>query len=194
MGKAKWTKEVWLERYGFNTETEMTYIIYGDDTYHIKDWLKEQGCKFNPILKWHAAVPIELPEGYGMVSVSFDEVAEYSDEYKAGFFKETARALVDRKVKEAMGPSLSEYVGAAGDRLKHITAIYKSTRGFMGSYGWTNIHTFEQGHDVLVWFTQCDLPLEYGTVVDLSGTVKRHEEFRGVKTTHLSRCVVKEVK
>lgn len=63
MGKAKMTKELWLEKNGFNTETEVTYVIWGDDTYAIKDWLKEQGCKFNPVLKWHAPEPIELPEG-----------------------------------------------------------------------------------------------------------------------------------
>jgi hypothetical protein len=46
---------------------------------------------------------------------------------------------------------------------------------------------------VLVWFTAKDLDLEKGAVVDLTGTVKKHEEFRGVKTTQLSRCIIKEV-
>jgi hypothetical protein len=63
----------------------------------------------------------------------------------------------------------------------------------MGNYGWTNIHTFQIGDDILVWFTAKDCSLEKGTVVDLTGTVKKHEEFRGVKTTQLSRCIIKEV-
>ena len=53
--------------------------------------------------------------------------------------------------------------------------------------------SFQVGEDVLVWFTAKDLDLEKGQAVDLTGTVKKHEEFRGVKTTQLSRCIVKEV-
>ena len=167
------TKEKWLEKYGFSPEG-LTYVIYGDDTYAIKDWLKEQGCKFNPTLKWHSPHPISLPDGYG-------------------FFKDDANKLVDKKIALAQGPSLSEYVGEVGERLRNLTAIYKSTRGFMGNYGWTNIHTFQCGEDILVWFTSAECSLERGTVVDLTGTVKKHEEFRGVKTTQLSRCKIKEV-
>ena len=109
------------------------------------------------------------------------------------FYYEDAKAKVERKVREAEGPSLSEYVGTVGERLRNLTVVYKSCRGFMGMYGWTNIYTFQHGEDILVWFTAKDCELEYGTVVDLTGTVKRHEEFRGVKTTQLSRCIIKEV-
>ena len=31
----KLTKVEWLEKNGFNTETEQTYCIYGEDTYSI---------------------------------------------------------------------------------------------------------------------------------------------------------------
>lgn len=185
-------KREWLERSGFN-ENEITYVICGEDTYSIKDWLKEQGCKFNPVLKWHSPNLLELPEGYLLVPFSFEELAEWDENHKEACYYENAKAIVERKIREAEGPSLSEYVGEVGERLRHLTAIFKSTRGFMGKYGWTNIHTFQIGENVLVWFSACDIDLEYGTVVDLSGTVKKHEEFRGVKTTQLSRCIVKEV-
>ena len=193
MGKARVTKECWLEKNGFSVEFENTYVIYGDDTYSIKDWLKEQGCKFSPTLKWHSPVPFKLPEGYGMIEFKFAELAEWDEDTHDAYFFEKAKATVERKVREAEGPSLSEYVGEVGERLRHLTAIYKSTRGFAGNYGWTNIHTFQRGEDVLVWFTACDIELEYGTVIDLTATVKKHEEFRGVKTTQLSRCIIKEV-
>lgn len=185
-------KETWLEKNGFNAEGK-TYIVCGPDTYAIKDWLKKQGCKFNPILKWHSPEPFDLPEDFCLIECSFDEVAEWDDNCKEVFYHEKAKALVERKIREAEGPSLSEYIGEVGERLRNLTAVYKSCRGFMGKYGWTNIHTFQRGEDVLVWFTACDIELEYGTVVDLTGTVKKHEEFRGVKTTQLSRCIIKEV-
>ena len=184
------TREQWFEKNGFSADG-FTYCVFGEDTYSIKEWLKEQGCKFHPWLKWHCAEPIDVPVGYGMICFSFDEVGEW--ENGVPFYKESAKALVERRFKEAEGPSLSEYVGEVGDRLRHITAIYKSTRGFSGRFGWTNIHTFQIGEDVLVWFTSVDLDLEKGQVVDLSCTIKKHEEFRGVKTTQLSRCIVKGV-
>lgn len=186
------TKVEWLELNGFSVDG-FTYSVFGDDTYSIKGWLKEQGCKFNPILKWHHSEPIDMPVGYGMICFGFDEILEWDEKAGTAAYKENAPELVDRRFKEAEGPSFSEYVGQVGERLRNLTAIYKSTRGFAGMYGWTNIHTFQIGEDVLVWFTAKDLDLEKGQVVDLTGTVKSHEEFRGTKTTQLSRCIIKEV-
>lgn len=186
------TKEVWLEKNGFSAEG-LTYCVIGDNTFSIKDWLKEQGYKFNPTLKWHGAQPLELPEGYSLLTLSFDDICEWDPILCEGCYFEKTKAIVDKAFKEATGPSLSEFVGEVGQRLRNMTAIYKSTRGFAGRYGWTNIHTFQIGEDVLVWFTAVELDLEIGQPVDLTGTVKKHEEFRGVKTTQLSRCIVKGV-
>ena len=186
------TKEMWLEKNGFSADG-FTYVIFGDDTYSIKEWLKEQGCKFHPFLKWHSPAPLDVPVGYGGICFAFDEICVYDEASKEVYFKETAKEFIERRVKTAEGPSLSEYVGYVGERLRNLTAIYKSTRGFMGNYGWTNIHTFQIGEDVLVWFTAKDLDLEKGQAVDLTGTVKKHEEFREVKTTQLSRCIIKAV-
>ena len=187
------TKEEWLELNGFDPVLGFTYCVYGDNTYAIKDWLKEQGCKFSPLLRWHSPVELDLPEGYGMIKFCFDELLQWSDAEGAGLFFEKAKEIVDRRFKEAEGPSLSEYVGQVGERLRHLSAIYKSSRGFSGMYGWTNIHTFQIGENILVWFTACEINLEKDTIVDLTATVKKHEEFRGVKTTQLSRCIIKEI-
>ena len=185
-------KSAWLEKNGFSADG-FTYCVFGEDTYSIKDWLKEQGCKFSPLLKWHFPKPLDLPVGYGMICFSFEDIYDWDYETEEAYYYESAKEMIDRKFKEAEGPSLSEYVGEVGERFRHETAIYKSTRGFSGKYGWTNIHTFQIGEDVLVWFTQVDLNLERGCMIDLSFTVKKHEEFRGVKTTQLSRCLIKEM-
>lgn len=186
------TKVEWLEKNGFNKD-ELTYCIYGEDTYSIKETLKEWGCKFSPLLKWHSPQPLNLPVGYGMFSISFDTIAAWDDTESTACYLEKSKEIIDRKFKEAEGPSLSEYIGTEGERLRGLTAIYKSTRGFSGNFGWTNIHTFQIGENILVWFTQKDLNFERGTTIDLTGTVKKHEEFRGVKTTQLSRCIIKEI-
>ena len=188
----KMTKELWLEKHGFS-ESGITYCVVGDNTYSIKEYLKENGYKFDPILKWHGAESLELPEGYSLLELSFDDICEWDSNLCEGCYFEKTKAIVDKAFKEAAGPSLSEFVGEVGQRLRNLTAIYKSTRGFSGKYGWTNIHTFQIDEDVLVWFTTVELDLEVGQPVDLTGTVKKHEEFRGVKTTQLSRCIVKGV-
>jgi hypothetical protein len=182
-------KAEWLTKNCFSADG-FTYCVCGDDTYAIKDKLKEMGCRFDPILKWHCDKEIELPEGYSLLPIAFDEIMKWEPQLKNAFYLEEAKATVERKMREAAGPSLSQYVGEVGERLRNITAVYKSQRGFAGAYGWTNIFTFESGDDVLVWFTATDLDLEVGQTVDLSGTVKKHEEFRGVKTTQLSRCKI----
>lgn len=186
------TKVEWLERNGFSKDG-FTYCVFGEDTYSIKEQLKEMGCKFSPLLKWHCDKPLDLPVGYGMICFSFDDLLEWNEECKNAFFYEKSKEKIEKAFKQAEGPSLSEYVGEVGERIRNITAIYKSTRGFDSRFGWTNIHTFEIGNDVLVWFTQKDLDFEKGQAIDLTGTIKKHEEFRGVKTTQLSRCVLKRI-
>jgi hypothetical protein len=48
-------------------------------------------------------------------------------------------------------------------------------------------------YNVYVWMTSARA-LEKGTVVRLDATVKKHEEYQGVKQTHLTRPSIKEVK
>ena len=44
------TKAEYFEKNGFN-EDGYTYCVVGEDTYSIKDHLKEMGGKYNPTLK-----------------------------------------------------------------------------------------------------------------------------------------------
>ena len=192
IAKAEEYKHRWMERNGFD-EYGVTYCVFGDDTYAIKEWLKEQGCRYSPLLKWHINKPLDIPAGYGMIGFSFDDLYEWDIQNCNAYFREDAEDLVQKRFKEAEGPSLSKYVGEVGERLRNLTAIYKSVRGFESAYGWTNIYTFQTGENTLVWFTQKNLGIEKGSIVDLTGTVKKHEEFRGVQTTQLNRCIVKKI-
>lgn len=192
LAKSEENRQVWLEQNGFTPEG-ITYVIVGD-TYSIKDWLKENGYKFNPILKWHGAEELlDLPEGYQTITFKFEDLYEWAPMVKNAFPFENAKLKVEKAVAEIEGPSLSEYVGQVGDRVRNLTAVYDSVHGFQGAFGYTYIHTFKSGENVLVWFTTKELSFEKGTLVDLTGTVQLHEEFRGVKTTRINRCIVKEI-
>jgi hypothetical protein len=185
-------KKKWFAKNSFD-ENGFTYCVIGD-SYSIKDKLKELGFKFDPVLKWHTDNPnlsSNFPEGYRLIPITFDEIMDWQSQMKNAFFLETAKDTVDRKFKEAEGPSESEYYPAEiSERIRNITAIFKSRRGFQSQFGWTNIFTFENEKHVLVWFTTTDLDLEIGQTIDLTFTITGKEEFRGVKTTKINRCKI----
>lgn len=187
------TKAEWLEKNGFDPNTGYTYCVVGEDTYSIKDHLKEIGGKYNPTLKWHLPTQIPLGEDFKFVPIKFDDIMDWDDEDGAMYFSD-AEIKITRALKAALPPSKSEYIGNIGDRLRNLTAVLKSAHGFNSAFGFTYIYSFYINDSCLVWFTQKDLGLANGTIVDLTGTVKAHEEYREVKTTKLSRCIVKEVR
>ena len=189
----KYKHEVAL-KLGFG-ENEKAYLVYGDDTFAIKDQLKKLGARFDPTLKWFFAEEVALPEGYKLCEMSFDELYNYNINTKWPGFKEDAKAIVPRRINELKGPSTSEYYpGAEKERIRNITAKVASIRGFEGMYGYTSVYTFTSGNYVFVWMTaKCDLDLTAGETVDLTGTIKKFDEYMGIKQTHLTRCVVKKI-
>ena len=175
-------------------ENEKVYLVYGDDTFAIKDKLKELGARFDPTLKWYFANEVELPEGYFLCEMSFDELYDYSPRAKWAQFKEDAKETVTRRIAELKGPSTSVYYpGAEKERIRNITAKVKSIRGFQGAYGYTSVYTFTSEDYIFVWMTAKSLDLAVGETVDLTGTIKKFDEYMGEKQTHLSRCIVKMV-
>ena len=190
---AKYKHEVAL-KLGFG-ENEKAYLVYGDDTFAIKDKLKELGARFDPTLKWFFSKEVELPEGYKLCAMSFDELYNYNPQSKWAEFKEDAKAIVSRRIAELKGPSTSVYYpGVEKERIRNITAKVDSIRGFEGMYGYTSVYTFTSGDYVFVWMTsKCDLGLAVGETVDLTGTIKKFDEYMGIRNTYLTRCVVKKV-
>ena len=188
----KYKHEVAL-KLGFG-ENEKVYLVYGDDTYAIKDELKKLGARFDPTLKWFFSSEVDLPEGYNLCEFSFDELYEYNSLSKWANFKENARNIVEQRLAELKGPSTSVYYpGAEKDRIRNITAKLKSVHGFSGMYGYTFVYTFTSEDYVFVWMTAKSLDIPNGSTVDLTGTIKKFDEYLGVKQTHLSRCIVKPI-
>jgi Fe-S cluster biogenesis protein NfuA len=190
---AKYKHEVAL-KLGFG-EDEKAYLVYGDDTFAIKDRLKELGARFDPTLKWFFPKEVELPEGYKLCEMSFDELYNYNPQAKWAEFKEDAKAIVSKRIAGLKGPSTSKfYPGTEKDRIRNITAKVSNIRGFEGIYGYTTVYTFTSENYVFVWMTaKCDLNLTVGETVDLTGTIKKFDEYLGVKNTYLTRCNVKKI-
>ena len=189
----KYKHEVAL-KLGFG-EDEKAYLVYGDDTFAIKDKLKELGARFDPTLKWFFPNKVALPEGYNLCEMSFDELYNYTPQNKWAEFKEDAKAIVSRRMVELKGPSTSVYYPAAEkERIRNITAKVDNIRGFEGAYGYTSVYTFTSENYVFVWMTsKCDVNLAIGQTVDLTGTIKKFDEYMGVKNTYLTRCCIKSI-
>ena len=189
----KYKHEVAL-KLGFG-ENEKVYLVYGDDTFAIKDKLKEMGARFDPTLKWYFSKEVELPEGYNLCEIGFDELYIYNSNTKWAEFKEDAKAFVSKKIAELKGPSTSKfYPGEEKERIHNITAKISNIHGFEGTFGYTTVYTFTSGDYVFIWMTsKSNINFTVGDTVDLTGTIKKFDEYMGVKNTYLTRCIVKKV-
>ena len=188
-------KAALLEKFGFDTKNPMIYLVAGGNTYDIKDELKERGSRYNPAFNWHFTKEVELPEGYQLVAVKFDDVYDWNPLTKRIDLKENAKEVADAARAKIRTESKSEFVGEIKERLRNLEVTLTSARAVSSAYGESIMFTFQQGENIFVWFTSCP-PDEDAAVVGnhylLTGTVKAHKVYDGVKQTYLNRCILKE--
>lgn len=179
---------------GYDPENPLVWLVTGNNTYTIKDWLKENGAKFAPALNWYAAQPLDVPVGYGMVSIPFDSCFEWNCYSQKFAPKEGAKEVADAARNSLYPESKSEWIGEIKERLRNLEVTYVSSRDIESYYGISILYTFKAGENILVWFCSGKgLPqnIEVGDSFLLTGTVKDHKEYNGVKQTVLTRCSVK---
>lgn len=178
-------KRDWLEREGFNSDGT-TFVPVGE-TYSIKDKLKEAGFKYNMILGWHGPQVALVP----CVSIAASDIVTF-DSKGHGFYNSDAAALVRRQRRAGLPPSKSEYYGEVGQKFSKVEAIYERSAGFDSRFGYTYVHRFKIGDNLLIWMTAASISLEKNTPIYLSGTIKNHREYEDEKQTQILRCKVKE--
>lgn len=186
-------KAEYLESYGYDPKNPLVYLVCGENTYGVKDALKERGGRFSPALNWYFTHEVELPEGFTFVTVDFDSVFEWHPQTKKASLRETASEVADAARKPTIPESKSQYVGALKERLRDVRVTLTGCRGFDTAYGYTVIYTFKSGDNVFVWMTKSEQEVELNHEYLLTGTVKKFEEYNGVKQTHLNRCIIKEI-
>lgn len=190
-------KKKWFAKNGFN-ENGITWIVTGGNTFDIKDMLKENGCKFHPILKWHCAETFALPDGYKFLEIAFDEVYEWYPLTKNATIKDDAELLIQQKVNaslraEIAAADMPKYIGIIGERSVFIVT-YEGSRGFDSYYGYTYLHFFKSGNDTMVWRTTKELNLEKGAAIALKGTIVEQSEYQGLPQTRINRCTYEIIK
>ena len=183
----------WLEENCFN-ENLTTFVYFPADSFEVKDSLKDAGFKFNRSLLWHIA---NIPEGYEdkVVEINLDQIAEIGA-WGEGYYKPDARTLVDDVLKNCrpIEESTSEWLFEEKERFYDYAVVLKSVRGMETRFGWTQLVKFEDANgNILQWWTAVEIKAEVGDHVLLTGTVKAHDEYKGVKSTTVTRCKIKAV-
>ena len=172
-----------MEKNGFSAGG-VTYIITGD-SYSIKEELKDAGWKFDSVLLWHKADPAGYEDR--VIKVQDSEVIEYSA-WGEGHFLSGSKDLVMKKMLPEEVKNLT-FVGIVGDKLKNYPVTFTRKGSFCSRFGLTNIYEFrDKDGNYLNWFTTCDIQFEVGDMLNLSGTIKEHKEYRGIPQTIMTRC------
>lgn len=99
-----------------------------------------------------------------------------------------AQCVLDAKALRLAADVASDYVGTIKTRIEfeaHVIGVY----GSEGFYGHTDIVKFRDADsNLFVWFASGYTGLEREDRISIKGTIKEHDEFRGVKQTTLTRC------
>lgn len=194
--KSEENKAALLEKWGYDAENPQIYIIVGKNTYEIKEEIKTRGGRYNPTLGWYFTKETEVPEGYSLISVDFNSVYEWLPMVKQFEIKDEAKKVVEEAKLSVLPPSKSEYLGEIKERLRNLHVTLTGARAVDSVYGTSIMFTFKEGDNELVWFTSSP-PEEDKAVVgreySLTGTVKDHKIYNGVKQTYLNRCILKEL-
>ena len=183
-----------LEKEEYDVECPQIWLVIGENTYAIKDILKGLGCKYKPEFGWYCTHVVDVPADYNIVPVPFNEVCDWNPITKRISVKENAKEVADAAKAEAMPKSNSEFIGEIKQRLRDLHVMLTGCRTIETYYGISLVYTFKMGDNVLTWFCSgkgIDPDIEVGDVVLLTGTVKDHKIYNGVKQTYLNRCIVK---
>lgn len=191
LNKSKENQEELLAKWGYDVENPLIWLIGGGSTYEIKDQLKEAGCKFNPVLGWYNSHSYEVPEGYKLISINFYDAYVWFPLSKRFELSDKAKEIAEAALATLRPESHSEYIGEIKERLRDLKVTLTGVRSFEGFYGTSFIYTFDYNENTLVWVTSSCKDIEIGDKVFLTGTVKEHSEYKGVKQTKLSRCIIK---
>lgn len=124
--------------------------------------------------------------------------------------KQNHDKMVAKKIAEeerAKANAEVEYYGAVGDKFE-LTLTFDKSFCFEGAYGFTYIHLFhdDEGHQFKWSSSNGTYKVEYNKTADfggieycefeighkylMKGTVKAHNEYKGVKQTVITRCKV----
>lgn len=84
---------------------------------------------------------------------------------------------------------VSQHIGAVKSKVT-VKGEVAMVRGIEGQYGVTTLLVLNCDGNVVKWFASGEHDFQKGATMTLTGTVKDHGEYKGVKETVLTRCKV----
>ena len=186
LASAERKKEEWLKREGFGLNGTTTIYI-GSDSYEKKDELKADGWKYSGI-GWHVDPEIAADKYPldSIITLPWEDLVEFNI-YGEGFWLSSAKKYVD-DIRNSHQPHLSEWVGEVGERLFDIPVVISYIGNCETMFGWISVITFLDGNNILTWLTSTSINFGKGDKCYLTATVKSHGEYRGNKTTTVTRA------
>ena len=188
--KAGEVKANWLLENGFN-ETGVTYVYIADDSYNRKDELKAAGWRYHALIGWHIG-EVNVPHNEEDIYILDADTAAEFNMYGDGNWKYSVKDIIAEAKASSKAQSRSEWVGLEKEKITDLPVVLKKVSGYQTRFGWSNIYTFMNGDNIIVWFTSSNPHLEVEQSYLLSATIKTHSEFRGKKQTIIIRAKVKE--
>lgn len=188
-------KQRFFQINGFDSEGRGT-VVYGD-TMPYKDELKKMGAKFNGNLrKWIVPGQFDSP----FPGTETDDV-ESTDLFINYDYRWPNNEMIDvlkkryaereaRIFKRLNADNPSDFIGEVGDKVTvNVTRIILKNEGY-GDFGY--YYTYEvldNNNNIIVFNSSKRFP---EVVEKITGTVKKHNEYRGIKSTVLNRVKVVE--
>lgn len=168
-----------MEKIGFNAESEqatkeaheaLAWIAEQDDTHSSYIHNLKLVCSMEQVNSWH-----------------FGILASLLSTWNKSLAKEA-----EKKAEQA-AEEHSEYVGNVGDRITFEVASTKIVTSWETDYGMMYLVKFVSvDGNVFMWRSSSihNLPDDFELIKKITGTIKEHNEFRGVKQTFVNRCKV----
>lgn len=126
---------------------------------------------------------------YKHIGIACSMVQAYNREVEKQAKAEAAKAEA-----ETAGMKPSEHQGTLKERLRDIAVTVTYARTFEKEWGETTLYAFKDafGNIYKTWYSGGNWSCEVGEKLLITGTVKKHGEFNGVKETLLNRVAVKD--
>lgn len=153
---------------------------------------KEDENTAEQLLNWFNGLPDDQKQDNFVhnvdVIVKSNSVTARDIGYLVALFPMYARAQGMIKQQSQQAQKANQHMGLEGHSLQPTDVTVVRTRYISGPYGTSQMCSMEDDiGNTYVWFNSGKQQLEQGEKYTITGTVKKHDEFKGVNQTHLTR-------
>jgi len=142
----------------------------------MKAWLLANGDENLKVMAQIGYVP--LNKYWSVASAAFDWGTSVAEAAKA----------------EALKTKMNAFMGAVGDKMLGIPCKLVHRHSFQTDFGTTTLLKFEtESGNTVTWFASNPPQFDESREVMLKGTVKGHNEYKGVNETILTRCKIEQL-